>query len=372
MSDIKLKHLLNEQSFNAKAIAKKIYDAKGFVWDNEYDAVKAILSIKDSKQYNQVQTELQKLTGGRGIAQYVSSFITVKDSVNTSYAPVAIRYLKSIISHLTNIKANPTSISIFNKKLDWITKWAKHIEDISNQGAGQTQFAWDTAAIRASKDPEFRHNYLKVLGIATSLIPVVGWAASAGIMAIDAADQYRQGNIREAGLSAVFALIPIAGKGLNLISKMPAVAKLGEKGMAELGYKLATSGDPILTSLERNAISETWKYNYALKNGIDKYVKASLANQVTNSIARDQIRDQIGKTGANIMFKIADGGMKASAIGARLGVTYQGFNYGINKYHELFDKLYAFPKMQANVNKAKQYTASDDVIFDVPTKNKKK
>jgi hypothetical protein len=116
MSNIKLKNLLNEQSIpnrppiaqvgdntrtvianqavdalkmnmhtgtlkykeesKAYEIAKKIYDAKGWIWDNEYDAVKAILSISDWKQYNLVQTALQKLTSGRGIGQYVTGFIT--------------------------------------------------------------------------------------------------------------------------------------------------------------------------------------------------------------------------------------------------------------------------------------------------------
>jgi hypothetical protein len=369
---IKLKYLLNEQSFSAKDVAKKIYDAKGFVWDNEFDAVKAILSIKDKTQYNQVQTELQKLTGGKGVGQYVSEFIVVRDSVNSLYGPVAVKYIKSIIAHLTKIGANPKSIEIFNKKLNSVSKWVQYNKDVADKGIGQTQFAWETAAIRSSKDPAFRHEYLNLLGMATSLIPVVGWAASAGIFSIDAADQYSQGNMREAGLSAIFAAIPVVGKGLNLLAKMPAVAQLGERGMAELGYKMATSGDPILTSIERNAIKETWKQQYILKNGLDKYMKVSLANQVQNGIVRDQIRNQIGERGANLMFKVADGTIKASAIGSKMAVGLSAFNAGIEKYQDLFDKYYAIPKANQNLKAATNYKTNVNSIFDIPTTPKKK
>lgn len=379
-----------KEEAKAYEIAKKIYDAKGWIWDNEYDAVKAILSISDWKQYNLVQTTLQKLTGGRGIGQYVTGFIE-KEQVSIQQwgkdqFKIQIDYLSRIIQHLTKIKAPANSIKFFSNALVDIQERQasiKRMQKIIDNQPRTTfiggQLAWETAAIRSSKDPEFRHSYLMLLGMATSLIPVIGWATSAGIFSIDAADQYSQGNMRQAGLSGVFALIPIVGRGLNLIAKMPGVAKLGEKGMAELGRKMAMSGDPVLTALERVAIKDVWKYNYALKNGIDKYVKASLANQVTNSIVRDRIRQQLGQRGANVIFQIADGGLKASVLGAKIGIGNEALDYTIDTYRKLFNKYYAIPKMQANLKNLKEpdpnympFLEPDTTNYRNIIKNKKK
>lgn len=389
MSNIKLKNLLNEQwspdaaqkqlmqvtgdtvkksnkqnadILVAKKIAKKIYDAKGYVWDEEYGVVQTIKSIADSNQYNQVTVELQKLTGGKGIAQYVTSFIDVDKAGKDRWhrAKLTIYYLDIIIKHLKSIKASENSLKIFN---DYLTKYKKTYPTEPTQSA-PGELDWSKmdfsgtgmgVAANAMEDPEFRHTYLQVMGFATAFIPVVGWGVSAGILALDAADQYSQGNMREAGLSSLFALMPVVGKGLNLIAKMPGVARLGEKGMATLGRKLALSGDPVLSAVERVAIKDVWKYNYALKNGIDNYVKASLANQVTNSIVRDRIRQQLGQRGANIMFKIADGGIKTSVLVTKLAIPPVAFDASVEQYHTLFDKLYANPKAKKNIEKAKQY-----------------
>ena len=378
MANIKLKDLLNEQwspdtgdmvnKSNketadiqlAKKIAKKIYDAKGFIWDEEYGIVQTIKSIVDSNQYNQVTSELQKLTGGKGIAQYVTSFIDVDKAGKDRWhrAKLTIYYLDSIIKHLKNIKANKNSLKIFN---DYLTKYKKtyptepttdtHGEldwskmDFSGTGMG--------IAAQQMSDPEFRHSYNQLMGTVTAFIPVVGWAVSAGILALDAADQYSQGNMREAGLSAVFAAIPIVGKGIGLIAKMPAVAQLGERAMAKLGYKLATSSEPLLNALEREAISETWKQRYFLKNGLDKYMKASLANQVTNSIFRDRIKQQLGARGANIIFQIADGTLKASVFGSKIAFGNEAIDYTLDTYRNLFNKYYAIPKMDKNMKNLK-------------------
>ena len=130
---------------------------------------------------------------------------------------------------------------------------------------------------------------------------------------------------------------------------MPAVAKLGERGMAALGEKLAMSGEPVLTAIERLAIKETWKQQYFIKNGLDKYMRASLKNQIATSAARDQIRRQLGARGANVIFKIADGSIKASVFGAKTAAVVGSYNAGIEGYQRLFDNYYAIPKMKAAV-----------------------
>ena len=229
---------------------------------------------------------------------------------------------------------------------------------VAGDTIGSDSTAWD--------DPEFRKQFYTTVGIATSFIPIVGWAVSAGVFSLDAADQYKQGNMREAGLAAVFAAIPLIGKPLGLLAKIPAVARLGERGMAALGEKLAMSGEPVLSAIERLAIKEIWKQQYFIKNGLDKYIRASLANQITNSAARDQIRRQLGARGANVIFKIADGSVKASIVGAKLATVIGSYSAGIEGYQRLFDKYYAVPKMKAaaaGLPDAKDINP-DDVIFN--------
>ena len=66
--------------FNAKKIADLIYNAKGYVSDDEELAKNAIVkNIKNIAQYKQVSAELQKLSDKRGIGQYLQSFMDLSD-----------------------------------------------------------------------------------------------------------------------------------------------------------------------------------------------------------------------------------------------------------------------------------------------------
>jgi hypothetical protein len=66
--------------FNAKKIAKLIYDSKSFFNDDEVLVKNVIVkNIKNIKQYGDVNTELQKLTSGRGIGMYLQSFLNNVD-----------------------------------------------------------------------------------------------------------------------------------------------------------------------------------------------------------------------------------------------------------------------------------------------------
>ena len=70
--------------FNAQRVAQQIYDAKGSVLDDEDSALQAIRQIKNIKQYQQVFSELKKLTEGRGIAEYLKSFMSAGDLVKVA------------------------------------------------------------------------------------------------------------------------------------------------------------------------------------------------------------------------------------------------------------------------------------------------
>jgi hypothetical protein len=60
-------------------IAKVIYDSKGIFDDDETLVIAALSKIKDKTMWWQVTKELQKLTGGQGIVQYLNSFMVGDD-----------------------------------------------------------------------------------------------------------------------------------------------------------------------------------------------------------------------------------------------------------------------------------------------------
>ena len=280
-----IKSVLDEQvTISDAGKAKQIYNAKGLVWDNEYAALKAILAIKDINQFNSVQKELQKLTGGRGIGQYVSEFIQVRDSANSLYAPTTIRYIKSIISHLTKIGAYKQTIDIFTEKLKQMEKWSRINADLASSGAGQTQFAWETFAQRAAVDPEFKHNYLTSLQILASFIPVVGWAVSAGIGLGNAYVYYQEGDTKQAGLEAIFAAIPGLGIAGNI-----GLGKVAPKLMGGLGKKVALNQTKNLTKQEIRILDLIGKNQKGLKKELDNYFKTSIAKNA-KQISKDKLK----------------------------------------------------------------------------------
>lgn len=78
--------------FNAKKIAKLIYDSKSFFNDDEVLVKNVIVkNIKNIKQYGDVNIELQKLTSGRGIGMYLQSFLNNVDRMEI------VTYLLGII-----------------------------------------------------------------------------------------------------------------------------------------------------------------------------------------------------------------------------------------------------------------------------------
>jgi hypothetical protein len=80
------------------------------------------------------------------------------------------------------------------------------------------------------------HTIATIFQIGTAFIPVVGPFISAGIGLADAGLYYKEGDKNAAGLTAAFSMLPFAGK---VVSKIPGVAKLGNKGMAALASKLS-------------------------------------------------------------------------------------------------------------------------------------
>lgn len=101
----------------AKTIANQIYDSKRPTKDDLDDTLRAIKRIKDAKQFELVQTELRKLTGGRGIGKYIASFLgtmIMGVEINTTET---LEIGRAIVKHLQKIKANPKTIEILNNRI---------------------------------------------------------------------------------------------------------------------------------------------------------------------------------------------------------------------------------------------------------------
>jgi hypothetical protein len=71
-------------------IAKVIYDSKGIFNDDETLVIAALSKIKDKTMWWQVNKELQKLTGGRGIVQYLNSFMVGEDYKDVTWNSTSV------------------------------------------------------------------------------------------------------------------------------------------------------------------------------------------------------------------------------------------------------------------------------------------
>jgi hypothetical protein len=240
----------------AYVIAKKIYDAKGIFLDDENAAVKAIQQIKDSTQFNLVQKELQKLTRGRGIGQYVTSFIGHLEDVDTKGLGVHVTgkfegqrtgpLLDNIISHLERIKADSKTINLFQSYRSKLTnQFFKNI--------------WDM--------PETMHMVNTVGSVVSLLFGPIGLALSTAYSLTDAQQYYEEGNDYEAGLALVFALIPGGAKvGKGLIRKI--VTKSG-----------------VLTKAERAVLMYATKNKALIQNKIGNLIKSGIESGKLNPYA---------------------------------------------------------------------------------------
>ena len=302
-----------------KNIAKDIYDSKQWLADDEQRAVNAIKRIRDNKQFELVQTELRKLTSGRGIGQYVTSFI--EDGIYQAH--ISLNYVNAILAHLKKIKANPMTINMFTT-IQYKLLIKKSQEDKEDQAMGGTELRqfWK----------DHHHDIMLAASVGALFIPGIGLLISAGISLGDAGMYYQEGNRYQAGLAAGFAILPGLGK---LVTLSKPIAKLGAKGMAALGTKLATSSKPVLNRLEMAVIKDMSKYQNVIKSEMNTYFKARAANEAA------KIASRAGSKGAKkIIQKIADGSVKASVVGVKTAGQMAGGIAAFDLFNKGWDKVY--------------------------------
>lgn len=287
--------------FNAKKIADLIYNAKGYVVDDEELAKNAIIkNIKNIAQYKQVNSELQKLSNKRGIGAYLGSFMNLTDRLE-------------IAGELMNVLPKNQWEWTIKKIVPWEDfKWinfgtAKNGLPLIARWPGDTPatpLATNTAIKFVTtiynkdwktRDAQVRsvinHNALLTAQIVLAFVPVIGWAMSAGVGLGNAKLYYDEGDPKTAGIEAIFSLIP----GLGLAGRL-GLNKVAPKVMANLGKKVGLKQTKNLTKEEIRILDLLGKNQKALKTELDNYFKTGIKKNV-KQIAKDKLKTAAGKFG---------------------------------------------------------------------------
>ena len=275
-------------AFNAKRIAKQIYDAKGILSDDEEKVMPAIEAIKNINQYILVNNELKKLTGGRGMGEYLTSFLDINPRL--MIANWLLQFIPKKDWNWTIKKIVPWNDfrTVANNDPSIYDKWRAGETGIGEEKAliklmaGPYQQAWAKwSSLSAGEQlqswwKDNGHTVLTVLQIGTAFIPVIGWAVSAGIGLIDANEYRKEGDPKTAGLVAMFSILPGISK---VIQKVPGVNQLGKKGMATLAKKLnGAKTNPIkFSKTEMDVINDLAKNDVFIKQQIATYLKTGIA-----------------------------------------------------------------------------------------------
>jgi hypothetical protein len=173
-----------------------------------------------------------------------------------------------------------------------------------------------------------------ILSIAALAIPVAGPFISAGIMVGDAALYHSEGNEKDAGLSLLFAFLPGLGK---VASKIPALEKLGAKGMSQLFSKLK-GGAKTITTVEKEALEGIkaneqlikTEYEQALKN------KASQALKTTTKAAE---KSKLQKFVSGAAKKVGSSLLKYGKGVVKFGFTFAQIAALIKVYDKVYDSV---------------------------------
>lgn len=159
------------------------------------------------------------------------------------------------------------------------------------------------------------HDLNLVLSIGAAFIPVVGPFISSAIMLGDAALYYDEGNNKEAGLMAMFALLP--GVGGVIARTIPGIRTLGKEGMNTLAKNLLRNSK--LTKVESEVAEQIAKNQSLVKQELSNYVAktANVAAQKTTDKTLKNTLLNIGKQGLSFTGQLAlSGAKKAGSFAA--------------------------------------------------------
>jgi hypothetical protein len=132
------------------------------------------------------------------------------------------------------------------------------------------------------------HIVNNVLQIGSLFIPVIGPLITAGIGLADAAVYAKEGRTTEAGIVAAFSLIPGMA---SVVTKIPGVKQLGQKGMTALATKLLTKKplnsveQGVMMGVQANAALIRQEANNTVKNMATRAVV-----KVTDSTTKESLK----------------------------------------------------------------------------------
>lgn len=343
-------------------IAQVLYASKG-VTDNENNAMRAILAIDNKKTFAETQRALQKLSGGKGIGQFIDSFFGTYDNAYVKYletfsatktitkqisaaGTVAAeqfanrnhwkteKRFRMMITHLQKIGAWSSTISELQKTYDKIKK----IAALENK-------IWKSSLSKQAQDfwNEYYHEILLVIEILVSFIGPWGWLISMGVGLLNSTIYATEGEYYQAGVSAIFSIMPgvfkLAGKAPQLVELM---GKLGAKGMTKLAAKLS-SKSPKFLPIEKQILKGLVGAKGLIKSAFNEAAKiqakraalrAALKMKGTESVATG-----FGKLTAKdkIAIYLANGTVSL----AELAITLKKYDMAVNFATEgIWDKIY--------------------------------
>ena len=193
-----------------------------------------------------------------------------------------------------------------------------------------------------AKDEEIARNWYKqnahsinqVLQIGAVFIPIIGPFVSAGIGLADAAIYAKEGKTNEAGVATVFALLPGIGA---VVSKIPGVKQLGQKGMQALATKVLTKAP--LNAVEQGVVSGINLNKELIKqetNSVIKTMAANAAAKATDSTAKEGIEISAEEIAMNmastnpVQKAISKGSQKA--VASTVANNVQSINNMVNRF----------------------------------------
>ena len=165
---------------------------------------------------------------------------------------------------------------------------------VTNYERGEQQkIATQSAALDVAGKFYQEHNHAvnAVLGIGLTLATggVAGAIISAGVGLMDAKQYWDEGHHTEAGVVAVFSLLPGAS---IILSKFPGVKELGAKGMSALAQKLVSKSP--LSQLEQKVVVELGENPQLVTQAVDDSIK-QIASQGVSKAADTVTKSQLSK-----------------------------------------------------------------------------
>jgi hypothetical protein len=216
------------------------------------------------------------------------------------------------------------------------------------------------------------HTVLTILQFITPFIPVVGWFAAAGIGLANAAMYAGEGDTKQAGIETIFALLPGVGK---IVQKIPAIGKLGARGMASLGRKLATSKSPMLNKFELHLIKNlaSPKYKDLIKADLTEYFKARAKNEAA-LIAKNATKSKGAQIASKALNKLAGGGITLGKFGAEAAADVGLTNTAVSGWDKIYNaagltaqsggRVVLNPEVASYVKDPSSYTNKYDDLFE--------